>query len=230
MDWRWRPEVTLPLALAVVAYASGWARLAHRSPAGHRPALVRRLVLSLAGLVVLAVALLGLHDAAHERFLPHMIQHLLLMMVAIPLLLLADPLPAVLWALPAAARRRVGAWLTERAPARRAWRALTRLPVAWTLYALVLWLWHLPVAYDAALAHGWLHDLEHGSFASSGRLACSTAWTSTSRPARRSPCSAPTAPAKRRCSRSSPRCSGPRAAPRRWPATTARGSPRPCGR
>jgi len=165
MDWRWRPEVTLPLALAVVAYASGWARLAHRSPAGHRPALVRRLVLSLAGLVVLAVALLGLHDAAHERFLPHMIQHLLLMMVAIPLLLLADPLPAVLWALPAAARRRVGAWLTERAPARRAWRALTRLPVAWTLYALVLWLWHLPVAYDAALAHGWLHDLEHVSFA-----------------------------------------------------------------
>ena len=83
MDWRWRPEVTLPLALAVVAYASGWARLAHRSPAGHRRALVRRLVLSLAGLVVLAVALLGLHDAAHERFLPHMIQHLLLMMVAV---------------------------------------------------------------------------------------------------------------------------------------------------
>src|SRR2546421_71844 len=83
---RWLIEVTLPLAMAVIAYAIGWARLAARSPARRRPALVARLASSLAGLVVLAVALLGLHDAAHERFLPHMTQHLLLMMVAIPLL------------------------------------------------------------------------------------------------------------------------------------------------
>jgi putative membrane protein len=162
---RWRPEVALPLALALLGYALGWARLARRSPARTRPALVGRLGLSLGGLVAAAVALLGLHDAAHERFLPHMAQHLLLMMVAVPLLLLADPLPAALWALPAPARRRLAAWLIEGAPARRAWRALTRLPVAWALYALVLWLWHLPAAYDAALAIPWLHDLEHVSFA-----------------------------------------------------------------
>ena len=163
--WRWRPEVAVPLAVAVVVYGLGWMRLARRSPVRRRAALAGRLALSLGGLVLAAVALLGLHDAAHERFLPHMAQHLLLMMVAVPLVLLADPLPAALWALPAPARRRAGAWLAEGAPARRAWRALTRLPVAWTLYALVLWLWHLPVAYDAALAIGWLHDLEHVSFA-----------------------------------------------------------------
>jgi putative membrane protein len=162
--WRWRPEVALPLALAVVGYALGWARLARRSPRPRQPALVARLALSLAGLVLAAVALLGLHDAAHERFLPHMAQHLLLMMAAVPLLLLADPLPAVLWALPAPARRRAGACLAEGAAPRRAWRALTRLPVAWGLYAFVLWFWHLPAAYDAALAVAWLHDLEHLSF------------------------------------------------------------------
>ena len=164
MAWRWRPEVTLPLAIALLVYALGWARLALRSPARRRPALVARLALSLAGLVLAAVALLGLHDAAHERFLPHMAQHLLLMMAAVPLLLLADPLPAALWALPAFARKRIGLLLTEGAYARSAWRALTRLPVAWLVYALVLWLWHLPVAYDAALTIGWLHDLEHVSF------------------------------------------------------------------
>lgn len=93
-----------------------------------------------------------------------MLQHLLLMMVGVPAILLADPLPAVLWALPAGARRRVAGLLGGGAPLRRAWRALTRMPVAWTLYALVMWLWHLPVAYDAALASGWLHDLEHITF------------------------------------------------------------------
>ncbi len=165
MTWRWRPEVTLPLALALLLYALGWTRLALRSPARLRQTLVARLALSLAGLVLAAVALLGLHDAAHERFAAHMAQHLLLMMVAVPLLLLADPLPAALWALPASARHGLGVLLAEGALPRRAWRALTRLPVAWILYALVLWLWHLPVAYDAALRIAWLHDLEHVSFA-----------------------------------------------------------------
>ena len=164
MAWRWRPEVTLPLAVAVVVYALGWARLALRSPARRRVPLVARLALSLSGLVLAAVALLGLHDAAHERFVPHMAQHLLLMMVVVPLILLADPLTAVLWALPAPARKGVAALLTDGALVRTGWRALTRLPVAWILYAVVLWLWHLPVAYDAALTIGWLHDLEHVSF------------------------------------------------------------------
>jgi len=141
--FHWRPDVAVPLGLAILIYALGWTRLARRSPARRHAALSARLALSLGGLVVVAVALLGLHDAAHERFLPHMVQHLLLMMVGVPALLLADPFAAALWALPVAAR----------------------LPVAWTLYALVLWLWHLPAAYDAALASGWLHDLEHLTFA-----------------------------------------------------------------
>jgi cytochrome c oxidase assembly factor CtaG len=157
----WRPAVAVPLLVALVVWSVGWARLAGRSPARARPRLLGRLGLALAGLVALAVALLGLHAAAHERFLPHMVQHLLVMTIAVPAVLLADPLPAVLWALPAPARRAAGRLVAAGAPARRAWRALTRPAVAWTLYAAVLWLWHLPPAYDAALASGWLHDLEH---------------------------------------------------------------------
>ncbi|HXG04500.1 MAG TPA: cytochrome c oxidase assembly protein, partial [Candidatus Binatia bacterium] len=81
--------------------------------------------------------------AAHARFAAHMLQHLLLVTVAAPALLLADPCPRLLWALPRALRR------------------LTSLPAAWLLSNAVLWLWHLPAAYDAALEHGVLHDLEH---------------------------------------------------------------------
>src|SRR5262249_10983572 len=117
------------------------------------------------GLVLAAVALLGLHDAAHERFAAHMAQHLLLMMVAVPLLLLADPLPAALWALPAPPRRGLGMLLAEGALLRRGWGGVPRLPAAGLSCALVLWPWPPPAAYAAALARGWLHDLEPLSFA-----------------------------------------------------------------
>jgi putative membrane protein len=157
----WRLEIALPLALALVAYATGWARLARRSPARLRGRLIGRLALGLGGLVVIAVSLVGLHDAAHERFLPHMVQHVLLMMVGVPALLLADPLPAGLWALPAPVRAAARRLLAAPTPARRAWRALTRLPVAWTLWAVVLGLWHVPLAYDATLDNAWIHDLAH---------------------------------------------------------------------
>jgi cytochrome c oxidase assembly factor CtaG len=164
MVWRWRPEVALPLAIAVVVYAVGWARLARRGPVRSQGRAALRLATALAGLVVVAVALLGLHEAAHERFRAHMVQHVLLMMVGVPLLLLANPLPAILWALPASLRARAGVLLGHRALPRRGWEVLTRLPVAWTLHALVLWLWHLPAAYDAALASAWIHDVEHAAF------------------------------------------------------------------
>ncbi|HEX6210578.1 MAG TPA: cytochrome c oxidase assembly protein [Methylomirabilota bacterium] len=165
MDGTWRPELALPLALAVLVYALGWARLTLRLPARLRPASIGRLALALTGLVVIATALLGLHAAAHERFLAHMVQHLLLMMIGLPLVLLADPLPSILWSLPGGARARLRGVLGRRSCGRRVWSALTRMPVAWTLHAAVLWGWHLPVVYDAALARDRLHDLEHLTFA-----------------------------------------------------------------
>jgi len=170
VTWTWRPDVVLALALLALAYVAGWTRLARRSPALRRPALCARLALALGGVGALAVALLGLHEAAHASFSAHMAQHLLVLLVGVPAILLADPLAAVLWALPERARRAAGHALTAGAPARRAWRVLTAMPVAWTIHALVLGLWHLPAAYDAALARGWLHDLEHLAFAGAATL------------------------------------------------------------
>jgi cytochrome c oxidase assembly factor CtaG len=93
-----------------------------------------------------------------------MVQHLLLIMVAAPACLLAHPLPALLWGLPGPLRAAVGRLLRRDAPARRAWRGLTAVPVAWFLHVGVVWLWHLPVAYDAAVGNRILHDLEHLAF------------------------------------------------------------------
>ena len=150
----WRVEVALPLAAVATIYLAGWTRLAIRSPARCRPRLMAGLALALVGLTAVAVALLGLHEAAHESFAAHMVQHLLLIAIAMPALLLADPLPAVLWALPARRARRLGRALAGgrrcavRGARSRACRSRGRC------YAAALWLWHVPVAYDAALATG----------------------------------------------------------------------------
>jgi cytochrome c oxidase assembly factor CtaG len=148
-------------------YAVGWWRLARRSAGSARllaapPPSGWRLGAALVGLAALGVALSEPVDrAAHARFSAHMLQHLLLVTVAAPALLLADPCPRLLWALPRALRRRVGGWLAPAAAPRRLLRRLTSLPAAWLLSNAVLWLWHLPAAYDAALERGALHDLEH---------------------------------------------------------------------
>jgi len=160
--WRWRSEVVLPLLLLGSLFIIGWWRLSRRSHQG----LPRwRLTVALCGLMTIALAVLSpLDRLAHLLFSAHMVQHLLLMMVAPPLLLLADPLPILVWALPRPGRVLVARLLVAGAPLRRAWQAMTWMPVAWFTSALTLWLWHLPAAYDAALNFRLLHDVEHLAF------------------------------------------------------------------
>lgn len=167
--WSWRPDVILVVAALAGAYLVGWRRLRRR---GYRR-LARgwRLALYLTGLGTVGLALLSPIDHwASWMFTFHMAQHLLLNMMAPPLLLLANPFPVVLWGLPARARPRVGRLLTRRTPVRRALRALTLLPVAWLVHVGTLWAWHLPVAYQAALEHELIHDLEHLTFFGTGLL------------------------------------------------------------
>jgi cytochrome c oxidase assembly factor CtaG len=125
----------------------------------------------LGGLASVAVALLSPLDSfADFLFTAHMLQHQILLMVAPPLLLLGDPFPVVLWAFPGAWRRRLGAVFTRTGPGRRAWRILTWMPVAGVLYVGNLWAWHWPAAYDLALRHPAVHDLEHLAFLGSAVL------------------------------------------------------------
>ncbi len=165
--WTARPEVAASLVLVAGLYAVGWWRLSRRG-APIRPWPVGA---AAAGLLALAVALLSpLDGLAHRLFSAHMLQHLLLVAVAAPLLLLADPFAALLWGMPAPLRALAGRWLRPRARLRRLWSGITAMPVAWLLHVLVIWLWHLPVAYDAAVADRVLHDLEHLAFFGSALL------------------------------------------------------------
>jgi putative membrane protein len=92
-----------------------------------------------------------------------MVQHLILMLVAAPLLVLGEVPLALLWALPRPWRRALG--LALRAPALYgAWRALSSPICAWLLFTAALWVWHAPALYEAALRDEAVHALEHLGF------------------------------------------------------------------
>jgi len=146
--------VVLSIGLAGVVYviADGRVRRARgRVPWPRaRPAF-------LAGLGVLLVALTGPLDAAvTTSFSAHMVQHLLLTMVAAPLLLVGAPLTLALAAWPGTPRRTLNRVLHS-APV----RLLANPVVAWAMFFTVLWGVHLTGLYQAALTNQGLHAAEH---------------------------------------------------------------------
>lgn len=114
-----------------------------------------------AGLLVLVIALISPLDAlAGTLFSAHMVQHLLLVLIAAPLLVAAASPLALLWSLAPAWRPHVTRW-SRATPARLARRMLAEPVAALVLFAAVVWLWHLPLLYEAALRNEIIHGLEH---------------------------------------------------------------------
>ncbi|HET7037919.1 MAG TPA: cytochrome c oxidase assembly protein [Thermomicrobiaceae bacterium] len=160
--WSFDPLVTFCILLAGFAYGLGLQRVRQQE---RRAIATYQIVAFYAGLAVLALALLGPLDTYNdELFSMHMLQHLALMQIAAPLLLLGRP---VQLALRAIAPRRSGPVL--KAVFRRHWvrwalGALTAPLIATLLYNLNLVLWHVPAFYTAALQSEHIHELEHALF------------------------------------------------------------------
>jgi putative membrane protein len=153
-SWRPDPVVTGLLVLAAVVYRQGLVNLRARARPGPRPTQVAAFA---AGLAAAAVALVSpLDGAAASLFTAHMVQHLLLMMVVAPLLAAGRPLVVLGAALPVAGRRRL-----RRVAARRPAAALFHPVAVWALGTVVLWGWHLPALYDAAVRNDAVHAVEH---------------------------------------------------------------------
>jgi cytochrome c oxidase assembly factor CtaG len=92
-----------------------------------------------------------------------MIQHELMMLVAAPLLVMSKPFGVVLWGLPAKAAHVLSRAVQAHTPRSLA-RTLSTPIVAWVLHAVVLWGWHVPIAFEAALARPSVHWIQHTSF------------------------------------------------------------------
>jgi putative membrane protein len=150
-DWEPHPDVWLLVALLATGYAIALVRMGPRHVAPGQPAATR-LQVACWSLGVLAVWVAGdwpIHDVAEKSlYSAHMVQHLVLSMVAAPLLLLGTPG----WLLRAVLRPQ---WLF------RVVRSLARFLPALIMFNVVLVLTHWPALVNASLRSGLLHFLIH---------------------------------------------------------------------
>lgn len=166
--WHWRPEVLTVVTLLGAVYVIGWRRLRRRNLHSTEK---WQLLVYLASMTTICLALLSPVDTLGSfLFIFHMTQHELLMMVAAPLLLLANPLPVLLWGLSRSLRYKLGHLLTRDATVRRALKIMTWMGLTYPLYMVNLWGWHYPPAFEAAMRNGLIHDLQHLSFFLTGLL------------------------------------------------------------
>ena len=162
--WSFDPLVIIGLALAAGAYAWAVRRVDRAHPANRQPA--HRSWLFAGGLAAIGVALLSPIEAYEgSLFSVHMVQHMLLELVAAPLLLAGGPITLALRAASPSVRRRLLAVLQSRLV------HLVSFPViAWVLFAAVNWGWHFSVFYDQALENELLHYVQHATFLAAALL------------------------------------------------------------
>jgi cytochrome c oxidase assembly factor CtaG len=157
-SWRFDPLTLAILSTAALSYGY-WARVA-----GFRRHRARYFY---AGLIVLFVALVSPVDGYADRLLSvHMVQHLLLTLVAPPLLLLGAPVTLALQASSDRFRKGVVLPLLRS----RGIKLLSHPAVGWVAFAAVLWGSHFSPLYEAALRSRGLHALEHAAYLGSALL------------------------------------------------------------
>ncbi len=165
LGWSFEPLVLLPL----LATAAAWLWAVRRVDAAHPTNRVprRRTAAFLAGLAAIAVALLsGIERYDTTLFSVHMVQHVLLTLVAAPLIALGAPITLALRVATPRVRHRILLPILHS----RLLRVLSFPVVATALFAGVMWASHFSPLFEAALEDRLIHDLEHALFLGSALL------------------------------------------------------------
>jgi putative membrane protein len=156
--WNWEPSILIGLALQVGAYLACVGPLRGRFP-GSAPVPLAQVQTFLLGSLVLFIALVSPIDTLADGYLlmMHMVQHLLITMIAPPLLLVGTP-----------------RWLLRpvlRVPlALPIGRLLTKPVVAFLAFNFTFAIWHVPAYYEATLHSLPIHVLEHVLFLTTATL------------------------------------------------------------
>jgi cytochrome c oxidase assembly factor CtaG len=162
------PDVLLawsfdPLAIALIgATALVYLRAVREVNAAHprSPVPRWRTAAFFAGLAAIVLALLSPVERYETALLSvHMVQHMLLQLVAAPLLLLAAPVTLALRVSPPAVRGRLLSVLHS-----RVLRVVTHPLVAWTAFVVVNWGWQFSPLYDLAAESTLVHYVQHAVY------------------------------------------------------------------
>jgi putative membrane protein len=166
--WSTPIGVNVSLFLAGLIYAIGWLRL---RAAFQDLISAWRLAAFLAGISAVWIAIGSPLEAFDELSLTvHMVQHLLLMSIAPPLILLGAPTLPLLQGLPGWLGRSVVAPFLRWDWVKRMGHLITNPAIGWLAAALVLIVWHIPAVFGLALrSDGW-HKFEHASFFATGLM------------------------------------------------------------
>jgi len=166
MTWAVDPIPTAAVLAAAGTYLWGVTALPHRRPGRTWPR--RRTASFLAGLTLALLVVIGPIGAFDRTFFwSHMVQHIALMMVIPPLLLLGAPVLLALEVARPATRKR---WMVPVLRSRTV-RWLTDPIVTWVLFATVLIGTHFSPFYQFALTHEWVHRfVEHPLYFTVGLL------------------------------------------------------------
>jgi putative copper resistance protein D len=163
--WSFDPTIQVPLVAAAVGYLSAVRAVNRAHPAN--PVPVRRVVAFVSGLVAVELALQSpIEHYDTTLFSVHMVQHILLTLVAAPLLAAGATITLLLrYAHPAFRRR----WILPVLHS-RALRAVTHPVVAWLVFAGVMWGSHFSPLFNASLEEPLVHELEHAAYLAAALL------------------------------------------------------------
>ena len=161
--WELAPVVTAIVAVIAALYLWGAWRVARRHPA--RPWPWWRTAFFLGGLLVVVLATESGIGAYDELFWVHMIQHLMLIMIAPPLLVLGQPVTLLLHA----SRNPLHTW-TKRVIRSRVVTFLTWPPFGFAAYAATIVATHLSGLTTLVLTNQSVHDAEHALYLVVGYL------------------------------------------------------------
>lgn len=160
LKWSFDPTVIL-LLFAAFIYGRGFNRLRGKFPVKEwqKSAYFWGIFVSI------AAYLPPIDSLADQLFSMHMLQHLLITAVAVPLLILGAPVLVLLRGFPVAIRKKILFPLLQSSRFRFFKKWIGRPLVAAFLYEGIFWFWHIPYFYNRALLNDAIHLLEHGCMA-----------------------------------------------------------------
>jgi cytochrome c oxidase assembly factor CtaG len=160
----WRVLATIGVFLVGLIYVRGWRRLQpfHKgTPPKDAPASTRSLKFFIAGLALLAVALISpLGYLSTQYFSARIVQHMILVASVPSFLMFANPVPALIYGLPERARAKILATHDPESPTRRFARWATSPGVTLLAFLSICWLWYDPLIHAATLRYSLVHALE----------------------------------------------------------------------